>query len=112
MFSLFPSPFIHISSQKSLNALLLKQGSRSYTLISSPFAGCALGIPWWVALLKDAPHLPSILDCGASSALALQALHAGISGVVCRHPTSDLLKYADTQLFQTRPTSFDVKDII
>lgn len=112
MFPLFPAPLIHISSQKSLETLLMHAPDPPFTLISSPFAGCSLGIPWWLALLRNMHHQPSILDCGASIALALQALHSGISGVVCRHAPPPIQTQWGSRFLLKRPSTCEVKDII
>ncbi|MXV43664.1 hypothetical protein GS501_01060 [Saccharibacter sp. 17.LH.SD] len=104
MFALFPSPFICISSQKALTALIDHTTPYEFTIISPPHAGCSFGIPWWQEVIRPY-NVTSILDCGASTALALEALERGIDGVVCRDMRSVLPKEWEKRLFPYRPST-------
>ncbi|WP_139064431.1 hypothetical protein [Gluconobacter morbifer] len=55
----------------------------NWLALSPAGAGNSVGIPWWIAVTGSRSGL-SILDCGASPAIARNALEAGIGWVVCR----------------------------
>ncbi|QHI95790.1 hypothetical protein GT348_05600 [Aristophania vespae] len=107
----FPYPVIDISSQNELKRLLSLQNEKRITIISPPYAGHAFGLPWWQTLIKDCPF-PTILDCGASAALALAALEDGIHGVICRDFYSLKPSQYSYQLLTKRPDTLSLKDYI
>lgn len=102
IFAGFPRPFITISTRPLLLETYQQRDAHPFTILSPAFAGASLGLPWWLHLIDNVP-LPSILDCGANAALALEALHHGIEGVICRDFHAAMPKSMEGRLFLTRP---------
>lgn len=67
---------------------LVKEGP-DLIVISPENAGSAFGVPWWIAV-TGSRFAHTILDCGASPAVARAALNAGIGWVICRAPPAQL----------------------
>ncbi|MGC5748222.1 hypothetical protein J4P41_06195 [Gluconobacter sp. NFX36] len=71
-------------------------------LAMSPMgAGNSFGVPWWLQVVGD-ERSASILDCGASAALARIALLAGIGWVVCKASPRQLTALSSDELHRRR----------
>lgn len=107
----FPKPFITISSRTELITAINTLKERNFTALSPIHAGASFGVMWWCSLIKGT-HISSILDCGASVALATEALHVGIDGVVCRD--SRPANHADNtnRIFLERPQSLSLAEYL
>ncbi|WP_231874984.1 hypothetical protein [Gluconobacter thailandicus] len=71
-------------------------------LAMSPMgAGNSFGVPWWLQVVEE-ERSASILDCGASAALARIALLAGIGWVVCRASPGQLKALYSDELHRER----------
>lgn len=103
IFAAFPRPFLTIGTRPLLLEICHQRGSRPFTILSPAYAGASLGLPWWLHLITDIEH-PSILDCGANAALALEALHRGIDGVICRDFRATIPKAMEGRLASIRPS--------
>ncbi|WP_068169219.1 hypothetical protein [Neokomagataea thailandica] len=77
-----------ISSQYEQKACATKH-PQPWIALAPEHSGAALGILWWLQVVGDQAPL-SILDCGASAALAQQALNAGIGWVICRTTSAQI----------------------
>lgn len=62
---------------------LVQSTGNAFLALSVESAGNAFGVPWWLELVGAQAGL-SILDCGASPAIARMALDAGIGWTICR----------------------------
>ncbi|QDH24030.1 hypothetical protein D5366_00765 [Neokomagataea tanensis] len=69
--------------------------------LSPEHAGAAFGLKWWFSV-TDGNYQYSILDCGASAALAQDALNLGVGWVICRAPAAQLAALATNSLFVKR----------
>ncbi|MFT8614100.1 MAG: hypothetical protein ABF727_16100 [Gluconobacter oxydans] len=56
---------------------------KPFLALSAESAGNAFGVPWWLEVVGSRAG-QSILDCGASPAIARQALDAGVGWAICR----------------------------
>lgn len=104
IFPPFPQPIITISTRSALMRACRYFGSRPFTALSPLHAGASLGIHWWLRLMEET-DIPSILDCGGSASLALEALHEGIEGVICRDFRAGLPHDMKERLLPERPRS-------
>ncbi|WP_244902293.1 hypothetical protein [Gluconobacter frateurii] len=90
-----PEPLIRSSTSQSLTkpvfviscqsdmTNLKERHPRPFLAMSPMAAGNSFGVPWWLQVVGDG-RSASILDCGASAALARIALLAGIGWVICK----------------------------
>lgn len=111
IFPSFPRPFITISTRTALLRAHQHFAAHSFTIVSPLHAGVSLGIEWWLHLTKEV-EAPSILDCGASASLAIEALHKGIEGVVCRDFRAGLPENMKGRLFSQRPHETTIPTLI
>ncbi len=102
IFARFPHPFITITTRPVLLTIHQHVNKAPFTILSPPHAGTSLGLPWWLHLISGIPR-PSILDCGANAALAMEALYRGVDGVICREFHSVLPPAMRGRLFTIRP---------
>ncbi|MCX5616617.1 hypothetical protein NQF87_06495 [Bombella sp. TMW 2.2559] len=102
----FPHPFVTISTRQTLLQAQRHFAGQPFTAVSPPHAGASLGIDWWLHVTKGL-SCPSVLDCGASASLALEALHRGITGVICRDFRAGLPADMKDRLFSQRPPCED-----
>lgn len=75
-------PVFMIPSRQEMDQLLLSW-DKPFLALSAESAGNAFGVPWWLEVVGSRAG-QSILDCGASPAIARQALDAGIGWAICR----------------------------
>ncbi|MFT8877912.1 MAG: hypothetical protein ABF932_15465 [Gluconobacter potus] len=75
-------PVFMVPSREEMDQLLLSL-DKPFLALSAESAGNAFGIPWWLEVVGSRAGR-SILDCGASPAIARQALDAGIGWTICR----------------------------
>lgn len=107
IFPPFPQPVIAISTRPALLRACQYFGEHPFTALSPTHAGASFGVHWWLSLMEGTA-IPSLLDCGASTALALEALHAGIAGVICRDFRAGLPSGMKGRLLSHRPPCTDI----
>ncbi|GEM15508.1 hypothetical protein NBRC3293_0005 [Gluconobacter oxydans NBRC 3293] len=71
-----------ISSRQEMDQMPLSW-DKPFLALSAESAGNAFGVPWWLEVVGSRAG-QSMLDCGASPAIARQALDAGIGWAICR----------------------------
>lgn len=108
-----PEPFIRSSAAPSLMlpvftisscpemTRLRAQHPEPFLALSPDGAGNSFGIPWWLDVVQEQKAF-SILDCGASAALARMALLAGIGWVVCQASSQQMRALKSDKLQETR----------
>lgn len=111
IFPSFPRPFITISTRTTLLKVHQHFAGHPFTILSPLHAGASLGIEWWLHLIGES-KAPSILDCGASASLAIEALHRGIEGVVCRDFRAGLPDDMRGRLFSQRPSDTSIPTLM
>ncbi|MBM3096692.1 hypothetical protein JRX38_01455 [Gluconobacter cerinus] len=93
-------PVFSISSYPEIVSLRA-QHPQPFLALSPDGAGNSFGIPWWLDVVQEQKAL-SILDCGASAALARMALLAGIGWVVCQASLQQMRALKSDKLHETR----------
>lgn len=78
-----PEPARRIAGAAALARLVVEADGRAMTVLSPDNAGGVLGAGWWLALIAPYRHLPLrfVLDCGAHTGIAVEALRAGVPAV-------------------------------
>ena len=110
-----PAPYVTITCAHDLGLVMTVTASlrATCTVVSPPGAACAMGVPWWAALVADCP-LPAVLDCGQAAGYAATALRAGMGGVIARvttaqhHALAALARVTGGHVMERRPDALDL----